>query len=226
MYITILKIITILILVGLLSIQTIKRFLYFKPSNLNFGIPEGFKTVNYKKLLGISRTVGDKNKIILFLPDFTENFTFYNNHMEFLARAGYDSITYNYSGFNTPGIPSESQLIKDCKDMVISLLEKYHLQNIIIFGNGMSSFLAMYTAMEFKMNKVIIKHPVKSINQKLGKHYPKIIFNEFNILEKCSSYKGSILCFSNKPLIGFEKYNIEYYDKQDIKAIEEFINSK
>lgn len=226
MYVTIMKIISILILICLLCIQLIKRFLYFRPSNLNFGVPEGFSTVNYKKLLGINKIVGDKNKIILFLPDFTENFTFYNNHMEYLARLGYDSITYNYSGFNSSGIPSENQLIKDCKDMVISLLEKYHLQNIILFGNGMSSFLAIYTAMEFKMNKVIIKHPLNSINQRLGKYYPKILFNEFNILEKCSSYKGSILCFSNKPLIGFEKYNIEYYDKPGIEALEEFVNNK
>jgi hypothetical protein len=202
----------------------VKRFMYFKPSSLNLGIPEGFSTVRYKKLLGISKIVGDKNKIILFLPDFTENFTHYNNHMEAVNNAGFDSIIYTYSGYNAPGIPSENQLIKDCKDMVVSLLDKYRLQDIILFGNGMSSFLAMYVAMEFKMDKVILRFPIESIQKRLGKYYPEFIFNEFNINKKCSSYKGSILCFSKDPINGFEKYNVQYYSKPQLNLIIDYIN--
>lgn len=224
MYMIILKIVIVLLLILIITVQTIKRFTYFKPSTLNFGIPEGFSTVRYKKLLGVNKIVGDKNKIILFLPDFNENFSHYNSHMEALNNVGFDSIIYNYSGYNTPGIPSEKQLIEDCKDMVVSLLDKYRLQDIILFGNGISSFLAMYVSMEFKMDKVILRFPVESMHKRLGKYYPEFIFNEFNINKKCSSYKGSILCFSKGPVNGFEKYNVQYYNKPHVNLIADYIN--
>lgn len=218
---TLIQISILLILMVLLIVQIVKRFCYYKPSNLRFEVAETFTPTCYKNLKGVYNIVNDKGKIVLFLTDFNENYSYYNNKMIIFGEYGYDTAVYDYSGFGeSDGISNEKQLINDSKNMVISLLEKYHLDDIILCGYGMGSFLALYTAMEFKMPKVIINNPISSIKYKLHKYMPKFIFNEYDIESNCKNYKGKILCFTKHKI---KIDNIQYHEKFDIELVDDFL---
>jgi hypothetical protein len=225
MLIIILQVLTIAILLILILIQLIKRFLYYQPSSLRFQTAENFENIKYKNLKGIYNLANKKNKIIIFFPDFTENYTFYNNKLLHFANIGYDSIVYDYSGFGTSsGLPSQNQLLTDCKNIVISVLENYHLNDIILCGSGLSAFLALYTAIDFKLTKVILFNPVLSVQENFYKIMPKFIFYEFDLLKNCKEFEGKVLSITKNKNKNLDIFDIVYQDTINYDEIQKFID--
>ena len=226
MIVIILQVLTIGLLLILILIQLIKRFLYYQPSNLRFEISENFENINYKNLKGVYNLENKKNKIIIFFPDFTENYTYYNNKIINFGDIGYDSIVYDYSGFGTSsGLPSQNQLLIDCKNIVISVLENYHLNDIILCGSGLSSFLTLTTAIDFKISKVILLNPILSVQENFYKVMPKFIFYEFDVLKNCKEFEGKILCVTKNINRNLDIFDIVYQDIIDYVEVEKFIDT-
>ena len=217
------KILTVLTLILCISIVSIKRFVYFRPSNLTFVSDEHYMNVHYKHLSGLMVN-NDMKKLILILPDIKDNMTFYHNKIKMFQDMNYDCAIYNYTGFGTTsGVPSEGKLLKDCKEMVISLLSSYNIDEIVLYGKGAGAFCAIMTAIDFGITKIILDEPLRSIKDRLPKFLPKFIFNEFNVENNIYFYKGQILCNSEYKFITDNL--IEYVEDINALNVKEFLDN-
>lgn len=221
MIITSIKICFVLFLLLYISVVAIKRFVYFRPSDLTFVSDEHYTNVHYKHLSGLLVS-NDKKKIILILPDIKDNMTFYHNRMKMFQDMNYDCAIYNYSGFGTTsGVPSEDKLLRDCKEMVISLLSSYSIENMILYGKGAGAFCAIMTAIDFGISKIILDEPIRCIKDRLPSFMPKFIFNEFDVEKNIYFYKGQILSNSNIEFI--TDTTIDYTDNINENSVKKFI---
>ena len=191
----------IVVTVVIITILLVKRFGYFRPSNLLL------KTQNIYKIYKVQHLfcwIKEQNneKVIVFCSDRIGNMSHYEKDIINLTNIGYTVIVFDYSGFGkSGGLPSETKLFEDVSIIINHTLKKYSKENIIICGKGLGSCIAAYGARRYGLSKIILISPIESIKNVFKKNILRILnfmFKEFDIKLYLDGYKGKTILIYNK----------------------------
>lgn len=177
----------------------IKRFVYFQPSGIIEKVPEHYENLFIPSLeLHGYFIQGNNGKAILFCHGNAGNASNRQYQINELNKLGYSVMIFDYSGYGlSKGVPTEQNLYRDGSLFMEKLLLKYPAEDIILYGNSLGGPVAMFLAIKYKIDKVILVRPLPSI-KRIIQMYPilswlSFMFDEFDTESFIKTYNGKIM---------------------------------
>jgi len=185
-----------LVVILISTVLITKRFVYFRPDSVMFGVQETYKVITKGHLNGWISEPAQLGKVVLICNSNQGNMSHSSEIMKNMHALGYQVCTFDYSGFGKSwGIPSEQQLYDDASYMVAFLRQSYQPEDIIVYGYGLGATIATYVARRYSIPTVILVSPFPSIASILTNplRYAQIFFQDFKIMDYLPGYKGKSL---------------------------------
>lgn len=193
------KIGLIILVIVVIVVLLIKRFIYFRPTSEFLPYKDTYQDISEGNLHGWF--VGNKNsKTILICHGNAGNISHRQSIIDPLVELGYSVMIFDYSGYGrSRGIPSESQFYQDASVFTEILMQFTDKNNIILYGESIGAPVAVYIAIKYGINTLIIDSGLPSIKKYISCRFSLLgsilgfIFSEFNTEEFLEGYKGSLL---------------------------------
>lgn len=210
----ILHICLIILTVCFICILLIKRFLYFKPSSKILQRKEEFTDIYLGNLHGFFKK-GESSKVILVCHGHIGNISHYQDLFLKLLNTGNSVIIFDYSGYGlSKGVPNETLCYSNASMFVEYLFKNgYDKNDIIPYGQGIGSAIAVYITRKYNFPKLIIDQGIKSIKKIIKYNLPyfylfSFLFPEFDTELYLKGYKGELLTLYSNTQNMFENSNI------------------
>ena len=199
-----LKVTIIIIVMMFVALLLIKRFVYFKPTSCFVASQEKYQDINHLNLHGWFLEHPQSDKVVLLCHGNSGNVSHREKKSLDLYSLGLSVLVFDYSGFGkSKGVPNEQQLYDDASSMLALLRQRYHTNQIILYGESMGAPVATYVAVKYSIPILLLESPLPSIKLIIKHRYPYlswfgVFFPEFNMAKYLEFYRGKSLLMHSK----------------------------